>query len=132
LDYFHCILLLIDAKMTRFRPCIDLHSGQVKQIVGGTLSSTNAAALKTNYISKHSAKYFAGLYRDHDCHGAHVIMLGPGNEEAAREALAAWPGGLQVGGGITDQNAGEWIGRGAEKVTVCYYVDFPRFSSLCA
>jgi phosphoribosylformimino-5-aminoimidazole carboxamide ribotide isomerase len=102
--------------MTRFRPCIDLHSGQVKQIVGGTLSTVEAE-LKTNYISKHPAGYYAKLYRDHECHGAHVIMLGPGNEDAAKEALAAWPGGLQVGGGITDQNAREWIESGAEKVT---------------
>jgi phosphoribosylformimino-5-aminoimidazole carboxamide ribotide isomerase len=56
------------------------------------------------------------LYRDNDLTGAHVIMLGPGNTEAAREALAAWPGALQVGGGITDKNAGEWIEAGAEKV----------------
>lgn len=102
--------------MTRFRPCIDLHSGQVKQIVGGTLGTGNGSDLKTNHISSHSASHFAELYRDHGCHGAHVIMLGPGNEEAARTALAAWPRGLQVGGGITDQNAGEWIERGAEKV----------------
>lgn len=106
--------------MTRFRPCIDLHSGQVKQIVGGTLNTTSDSDLKTNHVSTHSAGYFANLYRAHDCHGAHVIMLGPGNDEAAREALAAWPGGLQLGGGITDQNAREWIERGAEKVIVSY------------
>ena len=101
--------------MTRFRPCIDLHAGQVKQIVGGTLTDKDAD-LKTNYVSAHSAGYYANLYRDTNCLGAHVIMLGPGNEEAAREALASWPGKLQVGGGITDQNAREWIGAGAEKV----------------
>lgn len=101
--------------MTRFRPCIDLHSGCVKQIVGGTLSTTSHE-LKTNHVSPHSARHFATLYRDHDCRGAHVIMLGSGNEEAAEEALASWPGGLQIGGGITDVNAGKWIERGAEKV----------------
>ena len=101
--------------MTRFRPCIDLHSGQVKQIVGGTLS-TISSDLKTNHVSTQPAKYFAKLYRNHDCRGGHVIMLGPGNEEAAKEALATWPGGLQVGGGISDQNAREWIAQGAEKV----------------
>jgi phosphoribosylformimino-5-aminoimidazole carboxamide ribotide isomerase len=101
--------------MTRFRPCIDLHAGQVKQIVGGTLS-TEESELKTNYISKHPAGYFAKLYRDAELVGAHVIMLGPGNENAAREALAAWPGHLQVGGGITDVNAKQWIDAGAEKV----------------
>lgn len=102
-------------KMTKFRPCIDLHSGQVKQIVGGTLT-TKSSDLKTNYISKHPAGYFAKLYKDNGLVGAHVIMLGPGNEEAAKEALSAWPVGLQVGGGITDLNAKQWIDWGAERV----------------
>jgi phosphoribosylformimino-5-aminoimidazole carboxamide ribotide isomerase len=101
--------------MTKFRPCIDLHSGQVKQIVGGTLT-TESSDLKTNYISKHPAGYFAKLYKDNALTGAHVIMLGPGNEEAAKEALSAWPSGLQVGGGITDLNAKQWIDWGAERV----------------
>lgn len=101
--------------MTRFRPCIDLHAGQVKQIIGGTLT-TNDSDLKTNYVSKHSAGYYAELYKNTNSLGSHVIMLGPGNSEAAKEALATWPGGLQVGGGITDQNAKEWIDAGAEKV----------------
>ncbi len=101
--------------MTRFRPCIDLHSGQVKQIVGGTLS-TVSSDLKTNYISQLPASHFAQLYRDNDLTGAHVIMLGLGNERAAQEALSAWPGALQVGGGINERNAKLWIDRGAEKV----------------
>lgn len=101
--------------MTKFRPCIDLHSGQVKQIVGGTLSSV-AADLKTNYVSKLPASYYAELYRKNDLRGGHVVKLGPGNEEAAQEALQSWPGGLQVAGGITDQNAQYWIDQGAEKV----------------
>ncbi len=101
--------------MTKFRPCIDLHSGQVKQIVGGTLTAASAD-LKTNYVSKLPAGYFAKLYKENDLHGGHVIMLGPGNEEAAKEALAEWEGGLQVGGGITDANAAQWIEWGAEKV----------------
>lgn len=103
-------------KMTIFRPCIDLHSGQVKQIVGGTLDDKTPGSLKTNFVSPHPPAHFAALYRDHDLRGAHVIMLGPGNTEAAREALAAWPGGLQVGGGINDANAAEWIAAGADKV----------------
>lgn len=103
-------------KMTIFRPCIDLHSGQVKQIVGGTLDEKTPGSLKTNFISPHPPAHFAALYRDNDLRGAHVIMLGPGNVEAAREALAAWPGGLQVGGGINDTNAAEWIAAGADKV----------------
>lgn len=101
--------------MTRFRPCIDLHASQVKQIVGGTLS-TNETTLQTNYVSTLPAEYFAKLYRDENLQGAHVIMLGPNNEIAAEEALRAWPGHLQVGGGISDQNARRWIEAGAQKV----------------
>ncbi|KAK4697212.1 hypothetical protein P7C71_g829, partial [Lecanoromycetidae sp. Uapishka_2] len=94
--------------MTRFRPCIDLHSGQVKQIVGGTLS-VQVSDLKTNYVSQLPAVYYAQLYKEHTLTGAHVIMLGPGNEDAAEEALKAWPGALQVGGGINEKNAKQWI-----------------------
>lgn len=101
--------------MTRFRPCIDLHSGQVKQIVGGTLS-TEASDLKTNYVSKLPPSHYAQLYRDSALSGAHVIMLGLGNETAAQEALSAWPGALQLGGGINETNAKQWIEKGAEKV----------------
>jgi phosphoribosylformimino-5-aminoimidazole carboxamide ribotide isomerase len=107
--------------MTKFRPCIDLHSGQVKQIVGGTLTEKDAD-LKTNYVSKHPAGYYAKLYRERNLTGAHVIMLGPGNEDAAKEALAAWPGGMQIGGGITDKNAAQWIDWGAEKVKVPWHI----------
>lgn len=102
--------------MTQFRPCIDLHSGQVKQIVGGTLSNV-AKDLKTNYVSKLPASHYAELYRKHNLRGGHVVKLGPGNEEAALEAVRAWPNGLQVAGGITDQNAQYWIDQGAEKVS---------------
>lgn len=109
--------------MTKFRPCIDLHSGQVKQIVGGTLTEQEAD-LKTNYVSKHSAGYYAKLYHGHNLTGSHVIMLGPGNEEAAREALSAWPNGLQVGGGITDKNAAQWIQWGASQVIITSFL-FP-------
>lgn len=101
--------------MTRFRPCIDLHAGQVKQIVGGTLTA-EPGELKTNYVSALPAGHFAKLYRDHNLTGGHVVMLGPGNDDAAREALSAWPNGLHVAGGITDQNAKYWIDAGAEKV----------------
>lgn len=101
--------------MTIFRPCIDLHQGSVKQIVGGTLSDTNHN-LATNHISEHPAEYYAQLYKQHDLQGAHVIMLGPGNETAAAAACAAWPRALQVGGGLTDANVVEWIEKGAKKV----------------
>jgi len=87
----------------------------VKQIVGGTLTTTDSD-LKTNFTSKLPSAYYAKLYRDNDLKGAHVIMLGPGNEEACREACQAWPGGLQVGGGIGETNAAEWVEAGADKV----------------
>jgi len=114
------ILSALEARivtMTRFRPCIDLHAGSVKQIVGGTLTTTDSD-LKTNYVSKLPAGYYGKLYRENDLAGAHVIMLGPGNDDAATEACQAWPNGLQVGGGINDTNAREWIERGAEKVCI--------------
>lgn len=101
--------------MTKFRPCIDLHAGSVKQIVGGTLTTTSAD-LQTNFTSEHGAAYYADLYKKHDLRGGHVIMLGPGNDQASKEALAAWPNGLQVGGGIKDTNAKAWVDAGAEKV----------------
>ncbi len=120
--------------MTKFRPCIDLHSGQVKQIVGGTLS-TASADLKTNFVSNLPASHFAQLYKDNELDGAHVIMLGPGNGEAARDALQTWPSGMQVGGGITDENAKQWIEWGAERVSVAFryrYLNVIRLaSSIC-
>jgi hypothetical protein len=73
-----------------FRPCIDLHEGKVKQIVGGTLGESG---LKTNFVSDRGAAWYADLYRRDDLRGGHVIMLGAGNEEAARKALGAFPGG---------------------------------------
>ncbi|KXN86270.1 1-(5-phosphoribosyl)-5-[(5- phosphoribosylamino)methylideneamino] imidazole-4-carboxamide isomerase [Leucoagaricus sp. SymC.cos] len=105
-----------------FRPCIDLHDGQVKQIVGGTLSDDNPKELKTNFVTRR-------LYKDKNLLGGHVIKLGRGNDAAAREALAAWPGGLQIGGGINEKNAKEWIDAGASKVIVTSHL-FPnaRFS----
>ncbi|HET98421.1 MAG TPA: phosphoribosylformimino-5-aminoimidazole carboxamide ribotide isomerase [Desulfurivibrio alkaliphilus] len=106
----------------KFRPCIDLHEGRVKQIVGSTLADGARAALTTNFTSEHPAAYYAELYRGDGLAGGHVIMLGPGNEAAAASALAAWPGGLQVGGGITADNAAEWLDRGAAAVIVTSYV----------
>lgn len=106
-----------------FRPCIDLHNGQVKQIVGGSLSDDDAS-LKTNFVATHSPAFYADLYRQHGLRGGHVIKLGPGNDEAAREALRAWPDGLHLGGGITSDNAQTWLDAGAEKVIVTSYL-FP-------
>jgi phosphoribosylformimino-5-aminoimidazole carboxamide ribotide isomerase len=103
--------------MTQFRPCIDLHQGKVKQIVGGTLSD-DAASLKTNFESEHSADYYADLYREDRLMGGHVIKLGAGNDRAARAALAAYPQGMQVGGGINHENASAWLAAGASHVIV--------------
>ncbi|KAJ8086620.1 Enzyme that catalyzes the fourth step in the histidine pathway [Marasmius tenuissimus] len=112
-----------------FRPCIDLHGGQVKQIVGGTLSESDPNALKTNFVSSQSPADFARLYKENSLEGGHVIKLGPGNDDAAKQALSAWSGGLQIGGGINDGNAQMWIDAGASKVIVTSYL-FPggRFS----
>ena len=103
--------------MTRFRPCIDLHEGKVKQIVGGTLRD-DESGLQTNFESDRSAGYFAELYRKDALKGGHVIKLGPNNDEAAREALAAYPGGLHLGGGINLANAAQWLEAGASHVIV--------------
>ena len=103
--------------MTIFRPCIDLHEGVVKQIVGGSLRDEGPAP-ETNYVSERGAAHFASRYRDDGLRGGHLIKLGPGNDEAAREALAAFPAGLQVGGGVGLENAREWLERGASHVIV--------------
>jgi phosphoribosylformimino-5-aminoimidazole carboxamide ribotide isomerase len=102
-----------------FRPCIDLHEGKVKQIVGGTLGH---AGLRTNFVSEKSAAWFAELYRRDGLRGGHVIQLGPGNEREARAALAAFPGGLHLGGGVNAQNAPGWLDAGASHVIVTSWV----------
>ena len=102
-----------------FRPCIDLHEGKVKQIVGGTLGE---AGLRTNFISEKSAAWFAELYRRDHLRGGHVIMLGAGNEAEARAALQTFPGGLQIGGGMNSENARGWLDAGASHVIVTSWV----------
>jgi phosphoribosylformimino-5-aminoimidazole carboxamide ribotide isomerase len=102
-----------------FRPCIDLHEGKVKQIVGGTLGD---AGLRTNFVSEKSAAWFAELYRCDQLFGGHVIMLGSGNEAEARAALAAFPGGLHIGGGVNAANARGWLDAGASHVIVTSWV----------
>ncbi|MCS6969492.1 MAG: phosphoribosylformimino-5-aminoimidazole carboxamide ribotide isomerase [Planctomycetota bacterium] len=109
--------------MTLFRPCIDLHGGLVTQIVGGSLRDGERP--RTNFVSRLPPEHYAALYRRDELRGGHVIMLGPGNETAARAALAAWPGGLRVGGGITADNARSWLAAGAEKVIVTSWL-FPE------
>ena len=104
-----------------FRPCIDLHEGKVKQIVGGSLGE-NPANLRTNFVSERPSTWYAELYKRDGLRGGHVIMLGPGNEEAARAALRAYPGGLQVGGGINGDNARSFLDDGASHVIVTSWV----------
>ena len=103
--------------MTNFRPCIDLHEGKVKQIVGSSLRD-HGPGPRENFVSEREAGWFAEKFRADGLHGGHVIMLGPGNDDAARDALAGWPGGLQVGGGITVRNAANWLEAGASHVIV--------------
>ncbi len=120
-----------------FRPCIDLHEGRVKQIVGGSLTG-DPAALRTNFVSDRSARWFAELYRLDGLRGGHVIQLGAGNEAAATEALSAFPGGLQLGGGVNPDNARAWLDAGASHVIVTSWLfrdgqfDFDRARSLVA
>jgi phosphoribosylformimino-5-aminoimidazole carboxamide ribotide isomerase len=103
--------------MTKFRPCIDLHDGKVKQIVGGSLRD-DGAGLRENFVSDESAGSYAAHYQADGLFGGHVIKLGQGNDAAAREALAAFPGGLHIGGGITADNAAQWLEAGASHVIV--------------
>jgi phosphoribosylformimino-5-aminoimidazole carboxamide ribotide isomerase len=108
-----------------FRPCIDLHEGVVKQIVGGTLKSApkgETEAPVTNFVAELPSEHFAGLYRDDGLRGGHIIMLGPGNEAAVMAALRAYPGGMQVGGGIDPTNARRYLDAGASHVIVTSYV----------
>jgi len=104
----------------RFRPCIDLHEGCVKQIVGSSLRDSGQANI--NFAATESAEYFADMYRRDGLVGGHVIMLGPGNEDAAKKALQAYPDGLQIGGGINPENAVKWLEYGASKVIVTSYL----------
>ena len=104
-----------------FRPCIDLQNGRVVQIVGGTLTDDGTQTI-TNHVSARSAADFAALYKADSLTGGHVIMLGPGSEEAAKSALAAYPNGLQIGGGVTAGNAASWLDAGASHVIVTSYL----------
>ena len=108
----------------RFRPCIDLHQGQVKQIVGSSLTedAKRQDDVVTNFASGEGAAHFARMYRDLGLAGGHVIMLGPGNEAEATAALQAFPGGMQVGGGLNAENAAKYVEAGASHVIVTSYV----------
>lgn len=101
--------------MTKFRGCIDIHAGQVKQIVGGTLTQDDVDShndsTTENFVSTKPSSYYAQLYKQNNIAGCHVIKLGSNqaNDEAAKEACLAWPDALQVGGGITASNALLWL-----------------------
>lgn len=105
----------------QFRPCIDLHDGKVKQIVGSSLNQPNTEVIE-NFISEHDSTYFAEMFKGDSLVGGHVIMLGSNNEDAALKALATYPGGLQVGGGITAENAPKFIAAGASHIIVTSYI----------
>ena len=104
-----------------FRPCIDLHAGKVKQIVGSTLES-KSRNLRTHFVSQHSAAWYAQLYQRDQLKGGHIIMLGSGNDSQARQALAAYRGGMQLGGGVNPDNARSWLEAGASHVIVTSWV----------
>jgi len=112
----------------KFRPCIDIHNGKVKQIVGGSLSDLTEAALE-NFVSEQDAAFYANLYKKDNLKGGHIILLNPSGTEyyeedckQAEKALQAYPGGLQIGGGITDENAMYFLNMGASHVIVTSFV----------
>jgi phosphoribosylformimino-5-aminoimidazole carboxamide ribotide isomerase len=122
----------------RFRPCIDLRQGRVVQIVGATLADGEANQPITNFETETAPEVYAQMYQADGLSGGHVIALGPGNEAAARAALAAYPGGMQMGGGITPANAASYLNVGASHVIVTSYVfregqiDMDRLEELVA
>ena len=134
----------VTARASLFRPCIDIHEGKVKQIVGSSLKDAGASGgvssvAETNFESDRGAGYYARLYREHELVGGHVIMLDGWNDDtvhAAQAALRAYPGGLQVGGGLNNENAGAWIELGASHVIVTSFafrdgnLDRERLASL--
>lgn len=112
----------------KFRPCIDIHNGKVKQIVGGSLVDAGNQATE-NFVAQQTAAHFARLYQSKKLAGGHIILLNPVSSEfyeqskqQAMEALNVYPGGLQIGGGITPENAGEYLKAGASHVIVTSYV----------
>ena len=127
-----------------FRPCIDIHNGKVKQIVGGSLKDTGNFA-EENFVSEQDAAFYANMYKEAGIHGGHIILLNAkdseyyeATKEQALKALAAYPGGLQIGGGITAENAKEFLAAGATHVIVTSYVfrdghiDYERLAQLVA
>ena len=112
----------------KFRPCIDIHNGKVKQIVGGSLTDVQDQA-QENFVSEQDAAFYARLYKDAGIRGGHVILLNSqdspyyeATKAQAMLALAAYQGGLQIGGGVSPDNAGEYLKAGASHVIVTSYV----------
>lgn len=112
----------------QFRPCIDIHNGEVKQIVGSSLNDENSQA-KENFVAKMDAAFYADFYQQRNISGGHVILLnkeGTPYFEATKEqallALKTYPKGLQIGGGVNDQNAAFYLDKGAQKIIVTSYV----------
>ena len=111
-----------------FRPCIDIHNGKVKQIVGGSLRD-EANAASENFVSEQDAAFYADFYKKNKIKGGHIILLNPTGSEyyeatkaQAISALKAYPGGLQIGGGIHADNAAQYLDAGASHVIVTSYV----------
>ena len=112
----------------QFRPCIDIHNGKVKQIVGSSLKDQGDVA-QENFVAEHEADYYAKLYQEHGIEGDHIILLNgkdspyyQATQKQAMLALRTYPGHMQVGGGITAENAAEYLDAGAAKVIVTSYV----------
>ena len=112
----------------RFRPCIDIHNGKVKQIVGGSLKDAGSEA-EENFVAEQDAAFYAEFYKRDGLRGGHVILLNPAGSEyygatraQAEKALSAYPGGLQLGGGVNEENGEEFLRMGASQVIVTSYV----------
>ena len=112
----------------RFRPCIDIHNGKIKQIVGGSLLDQGDFATE-NFVSEKDGTFYGKLYKENHLNGGHIIMLNARDSKyyeedkvQALKALKAFEGGLQIGGGITDENAKEFIESGASHVIVTSFV----------
>ena len=112
----------------KFRPCIDIHNGKVKQIVGGSLRDEGDAA-RENFVAEQDAGFYARFYQKDEVRGGHIILLNPVTspyyEETKRQAMLAlseYPGGLQLGGGVNETNAAEFLRAGASHVIVTSYV----------
>ncbi|MDD7409538.1 MAG: phosphoribosylformimino-5-aminoimidazole carboxamide ribotide isomerase [Anaerovoracaceae bacterium] len=112
----------------KFRPCIDIHNGKVKQIVGGSLDEQHSS-VRENFVSERGGAYYASLYRRDGLKGGHIILLNPAGTpeyqadiEQAKAALGTYPGGMQIGGGITADNAADFINMGASHIIVTSYV----------